>query len=155
MDIIDKIAPELTTENLSHSLKVFRDYIVDAMEQIDFALASQRTRLSGAVTPEDVETLSRSVAALASAVTAVENEVRQLQERLAAAEENAEAAREEASALASAVTAVENEVRQLQERLATAEENAEAAREEASALGTRLSDLEQRVEALEQSGEGQ
>lgn len=115
MDIIDKIAPELTTENLSHSLKVFRDYIVDAMEQIDFALASQRTRLSGAVTPEDVETLSRSVAALASAVTAVENEVRQLQERLAVSEETAEAAREEASALGTRLSDLEQRVEALEQ----------------------------------------
>ena len=68
MDIIAKSAPEIDPTNLRESLQTFRSYMVETLELIDFTLANQKNRISGAVSAENFQQLAAQVASLNSSV---------------------------------------------------------------------------------------
>lgn len=82
MNIIDKTAPDIESGDILGSLQAFRNYIVETMETIDYTLANQKNRITGAVSEENFMQLAAIVQSVASNQTALSASVLELAQQV-------------------------------------------------------------------------
>lgn len=124
MDIIAKSAPEIDPTNLRESLQTFRSYMVETLELIDFTLANQKNRISGAVSAENFQQLAAQVASLNSSVVNL-------------------------TVLVSALSGLPSQVQKLESDVSGLEASVSGLSSRMTTAETAISDLQDRVSALE------
>lgn len=131
MEFIGKTAPWLTQD--PKSMTRFRNYVVDAMETIDFTLGNQKRGIQGSVNKLDFDVMKEQVSGMVTQLGAQGATLSSLEKRLGEAEK----VDQEQGA----------QISQMETRLSGQISGVE------TALDVRISALEARIAVLEQGGQ--